>query len=65
MQEIMSKIANENKRVFIMGDFNINLLNYENHTPTSDFINTFFTNHLQPSILQPTRVTDTTSINPH
>ena len=44
-----------------MDDFDINLLNYENHIPTSDFLNTFFANHLQPLILQPTRVTDSTS----
>ncbi len=61
MQEMMTKIENENKCVFIMGDFNINLLNYENHTPTNNFINNFFTNHPQPLILQKTRVTDTTS----
>ena len=61
MQEIVTKIERENKLVFIMGNFNINLLNYENHTPTSDFLNTFFTNHLQPLILQPTRVTSSTS----
>ena len=61
MQEIITKIENEKKLVFIMGNFNINSLNYENHTPTSDFINTFFANHLQPLILQPTKVTDSTS----
>ena len=61
MQEIMTKIESENKLVFIMGDFTINLLNYENHTTTNDFLNTFFTNHLQPLILQTTRVTSSTS----
>ena len=61
MQEIMSKIDNENKTTFIMGDFNLNLLNSENHVLTSDFINTMFANHFQPLILQPTRVTDSTS----
>jgi len=61
MQEIMTKIENENKLVFIMGDVRIYLLNYENYTHTSDFLNTLFTNHLQPLILQPTRVTDSAS----
>ena len=61
MQETLSKIANENKIAIIMGDFNINLLNFENHTLSSDFINTMFSNHFQPLILQPTRVTDSTS----
>ena len=61
IQEILSKTANENKIAHIMGDFNINLLNSENHTLTSDFINTMFSNHFQPLILQPTRVTDSTA----
>ena len=33
------------KQVFILGDFNINLLNHDSHTPTSDFVNTFFSNN--------------------
>ena len=57
----MLKIANESKLAFIMGDFNINLLNYENDTPTGDFINNMFSNQFQPFILQPTRVTDSTT----
>ena len=51
IQEILSIIANENKTTFIMGDFNLNLLNSENHALTSDFINTMFANHFQPLIL--------------
>ena len=45
IQEILSIIANENKTTFIMGDFNLNLLNSENHALTSDFITTMFANH--------------------
>ena len=44
-----------------MGDFNINLLDYTNHNPTNDFINMMFSQHLQPSVLHPTRITETTS----
>ena len=44
-----------------MGDFNINLLHYENHTLTNEFINMIFTFHLMPSTLHPTRITDKTS----
>ena len=47
-----------NKRVFIMGDFNINLLNYDSHIPTNDFTNTLFTNNFLPCIHNPTRVSD-------
>ena len=44
-----------------MGDFNIDLLNYENHTATNEFVNMMFSYHFQPSILHPTRITDTSS----
>ena len=39
----------------------INLLNYENHTPKNTFINMMFSNILQPSVLHPTRISDTSS----
>ncbi len=61
LQEKLSMIENENKLTFIMGDFNINLMNYDNHAQTNDFINLMFSHHLQPSVLHPTRITDTTS----
>ena len=41
-----------------MGDFNINLLNYESHSDTNEFINTMVSHYLLPHILQPKRVTD-------
>ena len=44
-----------------MGDFNINLLSYEHHTETNDFINSMVSHHLLPYILHPTRVTDHSS----
>ena len=48
----------EKKLLFIMGDFNFNLLNYESHTETNDFLNTMISHYMLPHILQPTRVTD-------
>ena len=50
-----------NKQVFIMGDFNINLLDYSSHTPTYDFINTFLSNNFVPCINQPTRISSQSS----
>ena len=61
LQEKLSAIENENKLICIMGDFNINLIDYANHTPTNDFINMMFSHHLQPSVLHPIRITATTS----
>ena len=36
---LLSKIMHNDKPVYIMGDFNINLLNEDVHTLTNDFIN--------------------------
>ena len=41
-----------------MGDLNINLLNYEAHSDTNEFINSMVSHYLLPQNLQPARVTD-------
>ena len=41
-----------------MGDFNINLLNYDSHIPSNDFINTFFSHNLLPCIHHPSRISE-------
>ena len=42
-----------------MGDFNIDLLQYDFHNPTNDFINSLISHSFLPYIdHQPTRVTD-------
>ena len=58
IDQIMQKISNKNKLLFLMGDFNVNLLNYESHIDTNDFINTMISHYLLPHILHPTRVTN-------
>ena len=58
INQTMEKIPKENKLIFLIGDFNINLLNYESHGETNDFINTMISHYLLPHILHPTRVTD-------
>ena len=42
----------------MMGDFNFNLLNSENHNPTNNFLNTNLENFLKPLIIKPTRITN-------
>ena len=54
----LHKVSKENELIFLMGDFNINLLNYDSHNETIDFLNTMILHHLLPHILHPTRVTD-------
>ena len=58
INQTMEKISKENKLIFLIGDFNINLLNYESLGETDDFINTMISHYLLPHILHPTRVTD-------
>ena len=36
--EIQDKISNENKIAYLMGDYNINLLNFVTHQKTNDFV---------------------------
>ena len=45
----------ENKN--LIGDFNVNLLNYNNHNPTNEFLDSLASNSFVPYILQPTRLT--------
>jgi molecular chaperone DnaK (HSP70) len=45
------------KHGIIMGDFNINLLKYDIHNPTNDFINNTLSQGFVPVITKPTRLT--------
>ncbi|XP_057305356.1 uncharacterized protein LOC130642284 [Hydractinia symbiolongicarpus] len=56
-QPIINKTMNEDKSVFISGDFNINLLNISKDDQSSDFINNLFSNLCIPHITLPTRIT--------
>ena len=47
-----------NKQVCTMGDFNINSLNYDSHTPTFDFMNILLSNSFLPCITHPTRISN-------
>ena len=38
MDLILNKLRLENKGVYIMGDYNIDLLNADNPLPTSEFV---------------------------
>ena len=39
-----------------MGDFNVNLFNYDTHTATNEFANSLFSNNFFPCINQPARI---------
>ena len=55
---LLENVTKENKSVFLLGDFNINLMNYNDHKPTNDFLDSLASSSFIPYILQPTRITD-------
>ena len=38
LESTLSQLTSENKSIFIMGNFNINLLNCESHPESNDFL---------------------------
>ena len=49
--------SKEQKSMFLLGDFNVNLLNYTEHSQTNEFLDSLASNSFIPLILQPTRIT--------
>ena len=63
LNELLDKLSKENKTMFILGDFNINLLlNHDIHPPTNEFLDFFLSHYFLPHILQPSRVTTNSKI---
>ena len=60
MKNLFLKLNKENKGVYICGDFNINLLKYDDEIVAQDFFNLMNSNVYLPQINLPTRITDTT-----
>ena len=58
INDILLQIKNESKLSYLMGDYNINLLNYQTHSLTNQFVDTFFAYSFSPLITNPTRVTE-------
>ena len=56
LNNLFSLIKPENNLVYLMGDFNINLLNTDNHLLTEDFIETMYSHSFCPLINKPTRI---------
>ena len=53
----LENISKEQKSIFLLGDFNVNLLNYNEHNQTNEFLDSLSPNSFIPLILQPTRIT--------
>ena len=57
LNNLLEKVSKEQKSIFLLDDFNINLLNYNVHNPTNGFLDSLSSNSFLPYILQPTRIT--------
>lgn len=58
---ILSRLKSERSTCFLMGDFNINLLNFESHNLTSDFVELLHSHSFLSLINRPTRITATSA----
>ena len=57
VNKLLDNITKENKTTFLLGDFNIDLLKYESHTSTNEFLDSLSSNMILPYILHPNRIT--------
>ena len=57
LNQMPENVSKEQKLIFFLGDFNINLLDYNVHQPTNNFLDSLASNSIIPYILQPTRLT--------
>lgn len=57
INDTLEVISKENKTCTLLGDFNLNLLNFETHLDTHEFINILSSYFYSPHIIKPTRIT--------
>ena len=55
--DILSSISKDNKHCYVMGDFNLDLIQYNHHVPTEEFTDSLFSHAFLPLISNPTRLT--------
>ena len=56
LNRLLGEVCTTHKICYIMGDFNLDLLKYDNNGPIRDFANMFFSYCFYPCINKPTRV---------
>ena len=61
MQSILENPVLTGKSLFLMGDYNVNVLQCNENNHVDDFLNMLMSFSLLPLITKPTRVTETTS----
>ena len=62
LNKLLENISKEQKSIFLLGDFNFNLLNYNEHNRTNKFLDSLVSNSFIPLILKPTRIASHSNI---
>ena len=57
LNQLLENISKEQKSIFLLGDFNVNLLHYSEDNLTNEFLDSLASNSFIPLISQPTRIT--------
>ena len=58
LKVLLDEIKTSQLPCYLLGDFNINLINHANHNYTGDYLDIMYSNGFIPVIDRPTRVTD-------
>ena len=61
IETVIDQVSSEKKLCYLLGDYNINLLKYEEHQPTTEFLDMMLSSSFVPTINRPTRVTENTA----
>ena len=61
LSNLIETLSLENKKIVLLGDFNVDLLKYDSNHDIFDFLDTMRSN-LLPHITSPTRITAKSSI---
>ena len=61
LSTILPKLNSLKNPCFVLGDFNINLINSQTHSLTNDFLTTLIQHTFYPTINKPTRITRTSA----
>ena len=57
LNKLLENTSKEQKSIFLLGDFNVNLLNYNEHNETNESLDSLASNSFISLIVQPTRIT--------
>ena len=63
VEPILEEIQSKNKLAYILGDYNINILKYKEHSLTGNFLDLMYSNNFIPTITRPTRSISSTLID--